>query len=30
VIRVGILQGADGASTTPTVVFFPQFIANNP
>jgi hypothetical protein len=30
VFRVGTLQGADGASTTPAVVFFPQFIANIP
>lgn len=30
VFKIGILQGANGASTTPLVLFQPQFISNGP
>lgn len=30
VYRLGILQGADGSTTTPLVLWRPQFIVNNP
>jgi len=30
IYRIGFLQGADGATTTPAVLFFPQFTAQRP